>query len=149
MASGPGLGLLAPVTPAPSRAGSLGAQFRRAPRLYVVDDVPEIAELYLRLLQPAGYQVRAFTDRTEALQALQVDETKPDLLITDYDGSALPVEVFMGECRRAHPVLLILMVSGFSPEELRFRQEKPDRFLRKPFRLGELERAIHWALSRG
>ena len=46
----------------------------------------------------------------------------------------------------AHPTLRILMVSGLSPDHLRFSKLRPDRFLQKPFTPEELRMEVRAAL---
>src|SRR5262249_8265886 len=118
-----------------------------APRIYVVDDAPFLTELYIRLLEASGFTVRAFNDRMEALSALIADWNKPDLLITDYRGLSMPVDQFMHHCLMVHPALRILMVSGFSREDVHFSLARPDRFLEKPFHPEEFQREVEAVLA--
>jgi DNA-binding NtrC family response regulator len=118
-----------------------------APTIYVVDDAPFLTELYINLLRPSGYMVRAFKDRVEALAALNADPSKPDLLITDYRGPSMPVEQFMHRCRTAHPALRILMISGFRRTDVRFSQTRPDRYIEKPFRIDQFRKEVSASLA--
>ncbi len=79
-----------------------------------------------------------FDDRADALAALQTDEQKPVLLITDYLGLSMPADQFMHACRVLHPSLRILMVSGMNETEMRLFRTRPDRFIEKPFTPEEL-----------
>jgi DNA-binding NtrC family response regulator len=115
--------------------------------IYAVDDVIWLTELYTLVLEAAGCRVKAFNDRAEALAALEAGRTKPDLLITDDLGHAMPVEEFMQHCRVVHPTLRILMASGYSSTRVRFSRARPDRFLPKPFTLEELQREVTAALT--
>ena len=115
--------------------------------IYVVDDNPPLTDLYARFLEAAGYILRTFNDRVEALAALRQENKKPDLLITDYRGLSMPVEQFMHECLALHPGLRILMVSGFSQSDLRFSQTRPHRFIEKPFSVEELLDEVRAALA--
>lgn len=117
------------------------------PLIYAVDDVIWLTELYTLVLEAAGCRVKAFNDRAEALAALEASRTKPDLLITDDLGHAMPVEEFMQHCRVVHPTLRILMASGYSSTRVRFSRARPDRFLPKPFTLEELQREVTAALT--
>lgn len=118
-----------------------------SPVIYAVDDVLPLTALYTILLESAGYIVRAFNHRTEALAALRVDQHKPQLLITDYLGPTLPVDLFMHDCRAIHPGLRILLASGFNQSDLRFTRVRPDRFIRKPFTFDEFHREVQAALA--
>jgi DNA-binding NtrC family response regulator len=112
----------------------------------VVDDVPELAALYTVLLELAGCAVMAFTDRADALAALGADAAKPDLLITDYLNSSMPVDPFLENCRLFHPELRILMISGVGGRDASFARVRPDRFLAKPFAGDRFQKEVHAAL---
>jgi len=114
--------------------------------IYVVDDEPRLTDLYTIILEAKGYAVRAFSTRVEALAELKGERRKPDLLIMDFLGHAMPIDGFMQRCLQAHPNLRILVASGFNQLEARFTYIKPDRYLQKPFTaeefLGEVEAAL-------
>ena len=115
--------------------------------IYVVDDAPFLTKLYATLLEAAGYILRTFNDRSEALAALRADRKKPDLLITDYRGLSMSVNQFMYQCLVVHPALRILMASGYSQTDLRFSQAIPDRFIQKPFTAEVLLQEVRAALA--
>jgi CheY-like chemotaxis protein len=115
--------------------------------IYVVDDAPHLMELYTTLLESSGCSVRAFDDRAEALAALKIARSKPELLITDYRGASMSADQFLHQCRGIHPNLKILMASGFSRGELQLLRESPDRFIQKPFTLEEFLQEVRAALA--
>ena len=117
------------------------------PLIYAVDDAPYLVQLYSAVLRPAGFILKTFTDRADALATLRTDECKPTLLITDFHGVSMSVEEFMSRCRVIHPSLKILMVTGFDKTALRFCRERPDQFLQKPFALDELQRRVRAVMS--
>jgi CheY-like chemotaxis protein len=88
--------------------------------VYAIDDKADLTELYALLLAGAGYRVRTFNDRAEALTALKAQGRKPDLLITNYLGRSMPIGQFMQACRVIHPSLRILMASGYHETDLHF-----------------------------
>ena len=118
-----------------------------APLIYVVDDMPDLTGLYSTVLEETGYRVRAINDRAEAVAALKADRTKPDLLITDYLGHAMPIDRFLQECLVVHPALRILMASGFRQVHVQFSRARPERFIQKPFTLAEFRQEIKAALT--
>jgi len=118
-----------------------------APLIYVVDDQDGVGELYALFLQASGYQVKAFTDRAKALEALKEERSKPALLITDYLGLSMPIDGFIQHCRAAHPRLRILMASGCSEPNMDFLQPMSDRFLQKPFTPDELQHEVEATLA--
>ena len=115
--------------------------------IYAVDDLPPLTELYASLLEGAGHEVKTFNNRARALADLNVAGKKPALLITDYRGRDLPINQFMQGCRLVHPGLRILMASGLSEGEMEFSRVRQDRFIQKPFTLGELQQAVQAALD--
>lgn len=131
------------------RGGHLGAVLPAAPvpLIYVVDDQEAVVELYAIFLEAHGYNVRSFTDRMAALTALRTERAKPDLLITDYVGPAMPIEGFIHQCLGAHPGLRILMASGCHESDVDFVHPLPDRFIQKPFTAEELRREVEAALA--
>ena len=113
-----------------------------APSIYVVDDAPFLTELYTRLLEASGYIVRAFNDRAEAVEALEADWNKPDLLISDYRGLSMSVDQFLHQCLMIHPALRILMVSGLRRADVQFSQARPDQYIEKPFTAEQLQEEV-------
>jgi DNA-binding response OmpR family regulator len=115
--------------------------------IYVVDDVEGLTELYSLLLKVAGYIVRAFNRRAEALAALTTDRKRPDLLIMDCLGDSIPVDRFIQHCRSVHPALRILMASGLSQRHARRSRASPDRFMQKPFTVEEFLHEVRTSLA--
>ena len=115
------------------------APTRRSERLvFVVDDFKELTALYRACLVPAGFEVRAFDDRAQALRAFLAANPRPALLITDYDGYPISAEELMAKCRQVQPDLKILMATGYPECCLSFAGVRPDSFLPKPFGLDQL-----------
>lgn len=117
------------------------------PLIYVVDDAPCLTQWYALLLEGTGCMVKTFIDRAEALAALEADEKKPELLITDYRGHSMPAERFLYQCLAVHPALRILMASGYGETDARFSQVRPCRFIRKPFTPEEFRQEVGAALA--
>ena len=115
--------------------------------IYLVDNEEGLIELYALFLKGAGYRVRWFNCRADALTGLKAEGEKPDLLVTDCMGDTMPIHLFMQSCRMAHPSLRILRASGLSEFEVRSYCLKPDRFLRKPFTAEQFVREVSAALA--
>jgi DNA-binding NtrC family response regulator len=115
--------------------------------IYAVDDEPGLLGLYTILLEAHDYVVRTFDNRIHALAELKGGRRKPDLLIMDYFGHAMSVDGFMQQCLLAHPNLRILVSSGFSQLDARFRYVRPDRFIQKPFTGDEFLQEVKAALA--
>jgi len=119
----------------------------RSSMIYIVDDMPELTEFSTAILEATGYIVRAFNDRHEALDTLKAEERKPNLLITDCLGGSMPIGRFIRHCRVLHPTIRILMVTGLDQAESLISDTSPDRLIRKPFTLEELQQKIRAALT--
>jgi CheY-like chemotaxis protein len=115
--------------------------------IYAVDDEPGLLDLYTIILEAHDYVVRTFDNRIHALAELKGDRRKPDLLIMDYFGHAMSVDGFMQQCLLAHPILRILVASGFSQLDARFAYVRPDRFIQKPFTGDEFLQEVKAALA--
>ncbi len=130
-------------------ASTAAPRTARALSIYVVDDLPQLTSLYTIVLESAGYVVTAFNDRAAALAALKVETMKPDLLITDFLGLSMPVELFARQCHAVHPTLRLLMASGFLQTDARVAEVKFDGFIQKPFTVDELLWEVKATLTAG
>ena len=129
-----------------NKASACAPEIAEPPAIYVVDDEPLLTELYTIFLEAAGYFVKAFTDRVEALAALAGERRKPDLLVTDYFGSSMLADGFMRRCLKVHPHLRILIASNLSQRDVHFFSVRPNRFIQKPFNAEEFLREVKAAL---
>ncbi len=123
-----------------------GSRATRETVIYVVDDEDGLIVLYMLFLEGAGYTVRPFTRRTDALVALATDPT-PALLIMDYLGRTMPVENFMAQCLVMHPALPILMVGERLPDGIGLSFAKSVGFLQKPVTAKQFLDAVKAVLS--
>jgi DNA-binding NtrC family response regulator len=114
--------------------------------IYVVDDEECLTELYTVVLKSAGYTVRAFNHREEALAALKADGKKPDLLIMDYRGDSMTADRFI-HCLAAYPTVRILMASGYYERDVFLSEARPHRFIQKPFTCEEFQEEVRAALA--
>lgn len=118
--------------------------------VYVVDDVPEQRIIASSILDELGYRTCTFESGEAILAFLQVNHTFPDLFILDMvmkpgiDG----VETFQNICKLA-PNQNALIASGFSETEQvkAAGQSGISQYLRKPYALEELARAVKGAIG--
>lgn len=110
-------------------------------KLMIVDDDPEVRIIVAEFLQDFGYQVIQAGGGAEALELLA---RTPDLrmMITDIrmpDMSGIE----LADLATLHrPGLRIILISGYFVS-----RQVERRFLRKPFRLRDLEAAVRAELS--
>jgi CheY-like chemotaxis protein len=80
------------------------------PRLFVVDDEPNIAATLVTILRMNGYSARFFTRPTEALAAARQDS--PDVLISDVNMPVLTGIELAVLMKARYPDLKIILLSG-------------------------------------
>ena len=117
----------------PKRNGSEPAK-SRAKLVYVVDDEPMLLELAKMILEPSGVHTQTFRDPRAAMEAFQLAQPKPPLLITDYAMPRMNGLQLMEAFRRIEPGTRIMLVSGtVGPDIYKGQATKPDLFLAKPY----------------
>jgi|GEM_PF-6446144 len=127
-----------------------------ARKILLVEDDPMIRNSLEWVLPALGYQVRPFETGEEALSGIPPDErTSFAHLIVDLSLPGMRGEVFTREwleslTEAVHARPTVLFCSGLQEGELRLAasaisdliSEERIQFLRKPFRIGELERLL-------
>ena len=116
----------------------------RSRAVLVVDDEPTMRFCLERLLRAEGYQVMTASGRNDALARL--GERSPDAVLLDVvleDGDGYG---FLGTLRErcGRPELPIVMMSARTRPDERQRGEAvgADGYLRKPFDIATLKRAL-------
>ncbi len=110
-------------------------------KLMIVDDDPEVRIIVAEFLREFGYQVIQASGGAEALELLALT---PDLrmIITDVrmpDMSGIELADIATQRRRD---LKVILISGYFVS-----QQVQRRFLRKPFRMRDLEAAVRSELN--
>jgi DNA-binding response OmpR family regulator len=120
---------------------------RRAVRVMVVDDSPEILSIVQRGLQRRGYEVVACADGESALRAISreiPDLVILDLLLPDIDGIDLCYQ--MQEVAEM-PVIMLTSRDGVS-DRVEGLRAGADDYVVKPFAMEELAARIEAVLRR-
>jgi PAS domain S-box-containing protein len=109
-------------------------------RILLVEDNPEVAEVAARMLEELGHEVLTAGSGAAALTALATGE-QPDLVFSDIVMAGDPDGLGMARrVREAFPHVPVLLATGYSEAAARIGDEFP--ILRKPYKLGDLNRAI-------
>jgi len=128
----------------PANPDSPGQNSR--PLIFAVDDEPMLLELIELVLEPLGFRVRTFRDPDTAVRAFSLTTPPPVLIVTDYAMHTMTGMDLIQACRRINPRQKIILVSGTVDEAIYGNAEnKPDRFLAKPYKakqLADLVRAV-------
>jgi len=136
-----------PIEPSPSLRGS-GERGRRA-RVLVVEDQASVRRLLGRQLEQAGFEVAQADDGVAALEWIERERARIDLLVTDVTMPRLGGAALAEQLRQRWPELRLLYISGYWPEELVAKVEADARsdFLAKPFSHRELVSRVERLLA--
>ena len=117
--------------------------------ILLVEDEASVRRVASRLLGAAGYSVLEATNGTEALElaashASEIDVVLSDVVMPEMGGAEL-----LEGLRRINPDLSVVLMSGYSEEELSEGiRETATAFLDKPFSGEELTAVVRAALKR-
>lgn len=130
-----------PGAPATTREGGLGPT-RSAPLLLVVDDDALMTTLLPRKLGSAfGTDLRILTATTPEQAAQLVRETRPDIILSDYDlrSDKNGIDV-LADAARVLPDCVRILFSGHTRQEIGPNLDRAaiHGFIEKPFRLDEM-----------
>ncbi len=125
---------------APDSAGGKTRSARKSGAILVVDDDRAVREIVAEFLEEAGFDVLQADGGREALRLLSetagVVMMISDIRMPDMSG------IELAEAALALRDLKIILISGyFQPQPIK------QRFLRKPFRMRELEAAVRAELA--
>ncbi len=130
--------------PEPTATTPLAPATAAGIRILLIDDEPVVLELEKRLLTSSGYQVAAFSNPREAVDAFRAASDSFHLVITDQtmpEITGLEVARIVGEKQPGLPVILL---SGFSTEITTesLAQNNVKAFMKKPFRIRDLTNLV-------
>jgi two-component system cell cycle sensor histidine kinase/response regulator CckA len=138
-----------PETTAPALAGALSAAedaMRAAADLtghgviLLVEDEDGLRALNARGLESRGYTVIQAANGVEAMEALEREGGKVDLVVSDVVMPEMDGPTLLKELRKKNPDTKIIFVSGYAEEAFQKNLPNPDdyNFLAKPFTLKQL-----------
>ncbi|HXP90536.1 MAG TPA: response regulator [Fibrobacteria bacterium] len=118
-------------------------------RILVVDDEPAIAEILSHLLQILGYDCKAFTRPSEALDEFRRDPGSWSAVISDFTMPGLTGKELALEIQKIEPNIPVLLTSGYETFD---EGENPGpghiaAFIPKPFQTGDIARLLHRCLA--
>ncbi len=113
----------------------------------IVDDQPEVCDMLVDYLVHLGARVEAVIDGHAALDQLRrapFDAIVTDLRMPGFDGAAL-----VTAARQIDPGLVVVVMTGYPSFEsaLAVVRMGAHEYLRKPFDLGEVQRALSSGLA--
>jgi signal transduction histidine kinase/ActR/RegA family two-component response regulator len=116
--------------PEPAPAGAIAGEV-----VLVVEDEEAVRSMTARLLQSEGYRVLTAANGQEALELLQPNQERLDLMITDVAMPAMNGRELAEQVLQLYPELPVLFTSGYTDDEMVRRGliEPHHPFLSKPF----------------
>ena len=118
----------------------------------VVDDEPEIANLYEEFLRKSGFISTCFIDPLLALEHYNQNPDRYSLIITDLCMPSLDGIRFAKRIREFDTKIKILLNTAFyfneMPDTEEYREAKLTGLIQKPTRLSELRQRIIELLSK-
>ena len=118
----------------------------------VVDDEPEIANLYEEFLRKSGFISTCFIDPLLALEHYNQNPNRYSLIITDLCIPSLDGIRFAKRIREFDTKIKILLNTAFyfneMPDTEEYREAKLTGLIQKPTRLSELRQRIIELLSK-
>ncbi|WP_022663873.1 ATP-binding response regulator [Desulfospira joergensenii] len=112
--------------------------------ILLVDDEPDILNPFSRFLEKFGYEVHAFTDGLEALEAFYKDPERFDLIITDMFMPGMTGEALSTKILEINKEIPIILCTGYSD---RFNEAQAmslgiRKYVQKPIMSRELNNMI-------
>lgn len=113
-------------------------------RVALVDDEDAVRNVTRRLLERAGFSVRAFGGGVDALAMLAEDASAVDVLVTDMMMPGMSGRELIGHVVASYPQLPVICITGFTAD-VDTRTPLPpqvQRILEKPFEAADIIAAV-------
>jgi CheY-like chemotaxis protein len=107
----------------------------------VVDDEDLVRDVLARMVEDLGYSVIAVSDGVEALAVADRPEVTIDVVILDLTMPTMSGRTVLTGLRERRPGVPIVLCSGYDRDR-DTSQPHGDAFLRKPFRMEDLEKIL-------
>ncbi len=119
--------------------------------IMIVDDEPDIANLYREFLQKSGFDSTSFIDPLHALEHYCQDPSRYSVIITDLCMPSLDGIRFAKRIRKFDTKIKVLLITAFYFNEIidteEYREAKLSGIIQKPTKLSELRERIVELLS--
>jgi DNA-binding NtrC family response regulator len=116
--------------------------------VFIVDDEALLGQLAETLLSEAGYRTRTFLDPEDVLREIRDDGERPALLVTDYVMGTMNGLELIEECKKYHPTLRTILLSGTVSESYVHKfATRPDHFMTKPYPVQKFVRVVNETLQ--
>ena len=101
-------------------------------KIMIVDDEVDICNLFRDALQVAGYEVRAFTDPTEALEDFSLRNEEYGVIITDIRMPEMSGIELIKRVNQINKNVKVFLMTAFELKNEELQELKMNEFLNKP-----------------
>ncbi len=117
-------------------------------RVTVIDDNPEVLDVYCNFLQRANYEITSYNDPVEAIKKFAQNPTP--ILVTDMKMPGKSGLEVLQEVKKASPDTEVIMVTGHGDKDsvVKALRLGTSDFLEKPVQMAELQNAVERARER-
>lgn len=117
------------------------------PRVLIVDDEVQLAEIYRAVLQSAGAKVEVAYDAADAVDLIK--SFTPDIIVSDIRMPEVRGDELLVALSSYDPDLPVILVTGLERSKISIPKESANLFhlLHKPIDYDQLIRAVQSALS--
>jgi CheY-like chemotaxis protein len=113
-------------------------------QVLLVEDEPTVAEATRLMLESLGHQVQVCEDAQAGVEAYAADPAAFDVVLMDLTTPRLSASDALARILEANPKARVILCSGYSmgAETQRLLEAGAEAFLRKPYRLEQLEAVL-------
>ena len=117
------------------------------PRVLIVDDEVQLAEIYRAVLQSAGAKVKVAYDAADAVDL--IESFSPDVIVSDIRMPEVRGDELLVALSSYYPHLPVILVTGMDRAKISIPKESQNLFhlLHKPIEYDQLIRAVQSAFS--
>ena len=101
-------------------------------KIMIVDDEVDICNLFRDALQVAGYNVRAFTNPTEALEDFRLHSEEYGVIITDIRMPEMSGIELIKRVNQINKNVKVFLMTAFELKNEELQELKMNEFLNKP-----------------
>lgn len=118
-------------------------------KILLAEDDDSMRGFLAKALERAGHEVVACADGEEGLEALEFNDARFDLLLTDIVMPGIDGIELARRAAEIHPDLKIMFITGFAAVSLNAGAEGPReaKVLSKPFHLSELVNEVNRVMA--
>jgi PAS domain S-box-containing protein len=117
--------------------------------IMVVEDEEYLRQAVVRMLQINGFEALAVGDGTAAIDVLRADGSRIDMILLDMTIPGISSREVVAEAANVGPNIKVILTSAYSQEAIGDALRHPQvlAFIRKPFQLRDLMKALRSSLS--